>query len=368
MRAVVLCDEDAALEAIASGGGLGRKERETGYTALHYACQYGMAKLVAALLDQGAEIEAKTRDLILQNAVVQPGGQTPLHLAARGGEAEIVELLLSRAADTAARDFDGATPAAAALLQHQPAMAERIARAASMPLPSDDDLAAISRDLVQMRKARAAEQLSVPPNCREVYTLERVWSVEECERVRAAVDAAAAEQGGWTTERHAAYATTDLPCSAVPAVDGWVRSALRGRVLPRLAARHGWLPSGSLPQQRQQEPPRPPAESDGARLAFRDLFFVRYSAEPGCQDGLALHRDGSVISFNILLNDPSSFEGGGTYVEADDVTYRIGQGDCLVHSGKLRHGGGVVTRGERYVLVGFVDVLDEGEALDADEP
>ena len=31
-RAVALCDEDAALEALAAGGGVGVPERETGYS------------------------------------------------------------------------------------------------------------------------------------------------------------------------------------------------------------------------------------------------------------------------------------------------------------------------------------------------
>jgi hypothetical protein len=35
--------------------------------------------------------------------------------------------------------------------------------------------------------------------------------------------------------------------------------------------------------------------------------------------------------------------------------YPISQGDCLVHSGWMRHGGVPITRGERYLLVGFVD-------------
>jgi hypothetical protein len=43
-------------------------------------------------------------------------------------------------------------------------------------------------------------------------------------------------------------------------------------------------------------------------MAFRDLFFVKYSVESGGQPGLDIHRDGSIISFNILLNDPVSEE------------------------------------------------------------
>ena len=90
------------------------------------------------------------------------------------------------------------------------------------------------------------------------------------------------------------------------------------------------------------------------KLYFRDLFFVKYTAEG--HSGLELHRDGSVVSFNILLNGLEDFDGGGTYVEADDEVYSIGQGDCFVHSGKLRHGGQPITRGERLLLVAFVDV------------
>ena len=47
-------------------------------------------------------------------------------------------------------------------------------------------------------------------------------------------------------------------------------------------------------------------------------------------------------------------------MEADDFAYQIQQGDCFVHSGKLRHGGQPVTRGERYIVVGFVDVEEIG--------
>ena len=81
---------------------------------------------------------------------------------------------------------------------------------------------------------------------------------------------------------------------------------------------------------------------------------MRYTALG--QSGLEVHRDGSVVSFNLLLNRETDFEGGGTYVEADDKVYSIGQGDCFVHSGKLRHGGEPILKGERVILVAFVDL------------
>ncbi|CAE8614775.1 unnamed protein product, partial [Polarella glacialis] len=191
-RAVVCCDEDEALQALAEGSGLGRKERETGYTTLHYACQYGLSRLAAKLLDEGASLQAPTRDLILQNTVVQPGGQTPLHLAGRAGEVEIVELLLSRRADPSKVDVDGFTPAAAALQHKHQALASKLAAAAGQVLPSEEQLKSMAALGAEEGRKRAAQQLEVPDSLRHVYTLEKVWTREECERVLASVNEAAA--------------------------------------------------------------------------------------------------------------------------------------------------------------------------------
>lgn len=375
MRSVHCCDEDAALQALSQCGPaeLGRTERETGYTALHHACEHGMERLASALLARGAALGARTRDLILQKTVVQPGGQTPLHLAARSGEAAVVDLLLDARADVAAADVDGVTPAVAAALHRRLAVAGRLADVAGRALPTAQELEVLAASAKAAARERVAKQLEVPDHLRHAYTLEKIWTDEECAWVLAAVNAAArghaagdaapsasAPSGdaraadGWTTERHAAYATTDLPCGSVPEVDRWVRESLRRRALPLIARRHGWLPGGAVGP-----------EEEGSRLVFRDLFFVRYSAAG--QSGLALHRDGSILSFNILLNDASDFDGGGTYIEADDRAYHIGRGDCFVHSGKLRHGGHPITRGERYVLVAFVDVLEDGEVLNEED-
>ena len=45
------------------------------------------------------------------------------------------------------------------------------------------------------------------------------------------------------------------------------------------------------------------------------------------------------------------------------VIYSIKQGDILIHSGKLHHGGQEITAGERIILVGFIDA-GQGEKIE----
>jgi hypothetical protein len=100
-------------------------------------------------------------------------------------------------------------------------------------------------------------------------------------------------------------------------------------------------------------------------LELRDAFYVRYSAAPGEQAGLVPHTDGSVFSFNVLLNEPADFDGGGTHFEASGRTVRPPRGGAVGHSGQVRHSGVPITRGERYLLVGFVGVATRRYAADA---
>jgi hypothetical protein len=69
-----------------------------------------------------------------------------------------------------------------------------------------------------------------------------------------------------------------------------------------------------------------------------------------------MHTDASFISFNILLNESSEFEGGGTKFE-DGLTHHSQQGDLFIHSSLVKHSGSTITKGIRYLLVGFVDVI-----------
>ena len=62
------------------------------------------------------------------------------------------------------------------------------------------------------------------------------------------------------------------------------------------------------------------------------------------------HIDGSILSFQILLND--EFEGGGTYFN-DGIIYKPNTGDLCIHTGKVYHSGVPITSGTRYLLICF---------------
>jgi hypothetical protein len=110
-------------------------------------------------------------------------------------------------------------------------------------------------------------------------------------------------------------------------------------------------------------------------MEYLYLFVAHYQAKDssgsgGGMDRLELHRDGSLLSFSLLLNDPNDFQGGGTFYDAlrdvprtpilhDGGALRPLQvGDACLHCGKLLHGADVVTSGFRTVLVGFVNVAE----------
>jgi predicted 2-oxoglutarate/Fe(II)-dependent dioxygenase YbiX len=100
----------------------------------------------------------------------------------------------------------------------------------------------------------------------------------------------------------------------------------------------------------------------------RDIFIVKYQAplqdhdqqqtgpQAARQSGLALHTDGSIISFNVLLSEPVDFDGGGTFFSHLGRVVAPDQGEAVVHDGKKQHAGVPITRGVRYLLVGFVEV------------
>eukprot|EP00940_MAST-03C_sp_MAST-3C-sp2_P002589 g2589.t1 len=153
-----------------------------------------------------------------------------------------------------------------------------------------------------------------------------------------AIERAAERRGGWTTDRHAAYPTTDVALEDVPEIIPWFLQLKRNLIAPIV---------------------RRDYQVDV--VGFHDVFLIKYEAVEGRQDSLAFHRDSSLLSFTMLLNDPSAFDGGGTVFRwlRDSETLEHKAGEITFHCGQLLHGGRKITRGIRYIMAGFVSITSD---------
>lgn len=143
-----------------------------------------------------------------------------------------------------------------------------------------------------------------------------------------------AQQTEWTTDRHSAFATTDIPIRSNHHLQ-YLEPLVKFRLFPELAGHYKF---------KVQD------------LEFRDIFLVKYSTN--AQKGLKLHTDGCLFSLTLLISHPNDFEGGGTYFASIDKVVHLNQGDVAYHDARVKHSGIDITKGERYILVGFIDTLD----------
>ena len=150
----------------------------------------------------------------------------------------------------------------------------------------------------------------------------------------------------------------------------WIGGLVISRIYPLLARLFGVEP-GSLWLKEAVVIKYVPADADETGGAEGE----------GVPAGVAEHRDASVFSFNILLNDPAEFGGGGTLFpglglrdlqeqagasegEGGDQAaggerggvVRLARGGAVLHAGKAEHAGLPVTRGSRFMLAGFVQL------------
>lgn len=312
-----------------------------GHTPLHYAVSGSMPELARALVSNKrtrAQLYRRNLDFPLQFGLVEPGGRTALHIAVVENQLEMIPILYD-AHDIV--DFDGNTPVQLALLYDRPEAVRTLGECSNaLVLEKTKENEATKRKVITQQmsaaKQRYAASQIVSSQFESIQTWQSIWTIEECDRITKAVLEYADTHGGWQTKRHAGFPTTDLPSFKIVRIDRWVRDTLETRVFPKIQQHYG---------------------IDNRRLGFRDLFFVKYHENQ--QRGLNLHRDGSVLSFNVLLNSTEDFEGGGTYFQHLDKHFTIQQGDVLVHSGKWQHSGVSITRGIRLILVAFLNVLPE---------
>lgn len=159
-----------------------------------------------------------------------------------------------------------------------------------------------------------------------------IFSIDLCNYIIKQSNKYAMENGGWTSTRHENFPTTDLPVNQIPSIFGIIMESFH-TIFSKIRL------SYNLPQD----------------LIFNiiDLFIVKY--EHNAQNSLDLHKDGSFLSINVLLNNSNDFEGGGTYFYDGLISY-LEQGDLLVHSGEIKHAGMPITKGKRFLLVGFIQI------------
>lgn len=142
------------------------------------------------------------------------------------------------------------------------------------------------------------------------------------------------QQKEWTTDRHSAFATTDIPIRSNTQL-AHLEQVVKDRLFSELALFYHFK------------------QSD---LEFRDLFLVKYSVT--AQTGLKIHTDGCLFSLTLLISDPNDFEGGGTYYQSIDKVIHLNQGDVAYHDARVMHSGIDITKGSRYILVAFIDTVD----------
>lgn len=97
--------EDRVIALLAEDAKRTGEYSHDGWTPLHLAAFFGHKKCAEILLEQGANVHARSRNAMKN---------TPLHAAAAGRHGSVVEVLLAHGADANARQHGGWTPLHAA--------------------------------------------------------------------------------------------------------------------------------------------------------------------------------------------------------------------------------------------------------------
>lgn len=154
-----------------------------------------------------------------------------------------------------------------------------------------------------------------------------------CQRILEWVNAL--DSAEWTSNRHYAVPTRDVPVHSVPPLLNWFVEWMDTCMIPLLASQFG----------------------TSLNYYVHDAFCVCYDAGKS-SNYLPIHVDESTHSFVVALNQ--DYVGGGTYFSKTDSTVLLRTGEVLCFRGNiLEHGGEPVTSGKRYILTGFL-YLDNG--------
>jgi hypothetical protein len=140
----------------------------------------------------------------------------------------------------------------------------------------------------------------------------------------------------WTTKRHDSYATTDIPVNDISSIKDYINKHVKKDIFTKFEQVSG-------------------IKADN--FSIDDVFIVKY--KQGDQVDLEKHQDGSTYTFTMLLNDPSEFEGGGTYFYNNQKLLKPTNNEVVIHCGLIYHEGAKITKGQRYLLIGFCYASDD---------
>ena len=134
------------------------------------------------------------------------------------------------------------------------------------------------RDAIKNLKVMVDDTPPLSDAHRKVHTSSApVLSKPECKTLRLAAESYAAVHG-WTTKRHVAYPTHDLPTTVLGEAGEALERAVEAKLLPEMAARFGL---------------------DRSRLGILEMFLAKYSVVPG---GLAQVRISDCAQSNLHTN------------------------------------------------------------------
>lgn len=168
-----------------------------------------------------------------------------------------------------------------------------------------------------------------------------VISEDSSTNILGACEAYAESNKGWTTTRHYAVPTTDIPVHQIPEALSCLNESLEHKIFPLIAARFNQKPEN---------------------LRVHDAFVVKYSMDG--QRYLPVHTDQSHFSATIGLNAMGEYEGGGVEFispnkeqDGDNAIVKVRKGQALIFKGSLSHGGRRITHGTRYIIALFIYCL-----------
>ena len=197
--------------------------------------------------------------------------------------------------------------------------------------------------------------VALPLHLRKVYLEKDLLSRDLCQDIINKAEAYALDQvddqgnDGWTTNRHIAYPTTDIPVESIFGTLSSLHAYVDCHLLPHIAKNFNL---------------------NEENLHIGELFVAKYQHEDSSdkkepQTGLPAHVDGTPYSFVAALNDGTEYENGGTsftrrHPSQEQKVWKCDKaGSVIFFSGKNEHKGVAITSGVRYILTGFINYTNK---------